>query len=393
MTDSTPTGSSSQNVPDLMSLLLETYGRHGVEVEQLPPTGMRIQIPGNDPVETDYADAIEQARDLPAEQYPELAEQVALTLIRQVREQGVPLGTHYPPRPDDHGRQVLVKVLHELGYSARFEDPQTISVPLRDGERGAMDMSDYLSRVEDADLDTAFEEVTPFAEAVIKRVSEVADLSEASSEQLRVRLYPESGFPEGVADTLLGRRVGADLVETVALDTPDTVQPVTREQHEETGRSEEGTYGEAVANSVAEPVEVSHHDFGGMNFVHIGGEHPYVSAQLHVLTRHLEQTPHGVLVALPVPQVVLAHVLGEESSHPVAALELLQNMADRFVEEAERPITSQVYWWHPSSRDRAESELPDLRAVRIEIDQEQGSASLFTDDDEFGELLQSLLAE
>ncbi|GHD30128.1 hypothetical protein GCM10007147_31680 [Nocardiopsis kunsanensis] len=374
-----------------MSLLLETYGRHGVEVEQLPPTGMRIQIPGNDPLETDYADAIEQARGLPAEQYPELAEQVVLALIRQVREQGVPLGTHYPPRPDDHGRQVLVRVLQELGYSARFEDPQTISVPLRDGERGAMDMSDYLSRVEGADLDTASEEVTPFAEAVIKRVSEVADISQASSEQLRVRLYPESGFPDGVAETLLGRQAGADLFETVALDTTDTVQPVTRQQHEETGRSEEETYREAVANSVAEPVEVSHHDFGGMNFVHIGGEHPYVSAQLHVLSKHLEHTPHGVLVALPVPQVVLAHVLGEESSHPVAALELLQNMAGRFVEEGERPITSQVYWWHPSSRERAESDLPDLRAVRIEIDQEQGSASLFTDDDEFGELLQSLL--
>lgn len=391
MTDSTPTGSSPQDIPELMSLLVETYGRYGVEVEQLPPTGIRIRVPGNDPLETDYADAIERARDLPNEQYPELAEQVVLALIRRVREQGVPLGTHYPPRPDDHGRQVLVKVLEKLGYSSRFEDPQTISVPLSSGGRGAMDVSDYLSRVEDADLDTAFEEVGPFAEAIVKRASEVADVTKASSEQLRVRLYPEADFPAGVVETMLGRRVGADLFETVALNTPETVQPVTREQYEETGRPEEEAYGAAVANSVAEPVEVSQHEFGGMHFVHIGGEHPYVPAQLHVLEQHLGQAPHGALVALPVPQVILAHVLGEENSHPVVAMELLQEMAERFVDEAEKPITPQLYWWHPSSRDRAESELPDLRAVRIEIDQEKNSVSLFTDDEEFGELLQSLL--
>jgi hypothetical protein len=123
--------------------------------------------------------------------------------------------------------------------------------------------------------------------------------------------------------------------------------------------------------------------------VHIGGRHPYVAAQAHVLDRHLGDLPHGALVALPVPEVLIAHPLGQ--GNPVAAMDDMRQIAERFTADGDKLISSQLYWWHPDSRSRERGTPPDLRAVGATIDHEAGSVSPDTSDEEFGSLLKSLI--
>ena len=190
-------------------------------------------------------------------------------------------------------------------------------------------------------------------------------------------------------DTLLYRDFAAGLRETVVIDAPDSVQPLNRSALGPMGLSEEQAFAQAVAASVAEEVEASEVDLDGVTVVHIGGAQPYTASQAHVLSRFLGEAPHGALVAFPVREVVLAHPLGK--GHPIMAMERLQELAGRFVADAKRPISAQLFWWHPSSAGRAEADVPDLRPVGVEVDHEERSVSLHTFDDEFRPLLNRLM--
>lgn len=371
-------------VPDIVGLMVEAYHRFGIEARRLSATDVRIPLPEGGGFDADYAEAAARALDHPVEQYPEMAEQTVLATMRRFREQGVLLGTHYPPRSTDHGRNALVAVLEHMGVGARFETPRTLRLALPEGGHATIDTTSYQAAVENASADEAFEEAGRFAEVTVRRMAQVREQPSGSDERLRVRLYPGDAFPEGVVDGLVARELAPGLWQTVALDLPDSVQLLGRRAHEESGRPGEEVFAEAVAHAVAEPVEVSEHDLDGVRVVHVGGQHPYVSAQVHVLDRHLGEAPHGALVALPVAQVVLAHPLGQ--AHPVAAMELLQELADRFVADADKPVSSQLYWWRPGSG----TDLPRLSAVAVEVDHEARSVSLRTADREFGALVQSL---
>ncbi|NKY99026.1 hypothetical protein [Nocardiopsis alborubida] len=375
----------SPEPPDIVGLMVEAYRRADIGAHRISATGVRIPLPGAGPFDADYSEAVERAREYPAEQYPQMAEQTVLATMRRFREQGVLLGTHYPPRSDDHGRGALVAVFGRMGVEVRFETPRTLRLALPDGGHATTDVSAYLAEVENASEDGAFEEAGRFAETILRRMDQVREQPPASAERLRVRLYPGDAFPEGVLDGLVARELAPGLWQTVAVDLPDSVQPLSRRTHEESGRATEEVFAEAVARSVAEPVEVSEHEIDGVGIVHVGGQHLYVSAQVHVLDRHLGEAPHGALVALPVAQVVLAHPLGQ--AHPILAMERFQELAGRFAADADKPVTPQLYWWRPGSG----TDLPRLSAVAVEVDHGAGSVALRTADPEFGPLLESLM--
>ncbi|MDT0327144.1 hypothetical protein [Nocardiopsis lambiniae] len=377
--------------PDIVELVLEAFARVDITAERRSPTLVLIHLPGAEPFTKDFSDAVEQARSYPVEQYPDMAEQVALAMMRAFRERDIPLGTHYPPRSDDHGRAALVAVLRQLGLDARFETPKVLSLPLSDGQRVTSDVSDYLATVEGVPIDDAFDKAGPFAKAVADQIRRIVPQDESSEARWRVRLYPTTAFPEEVWDALLFREFAPGLRETVVIDTPESVQPLDRSVLERMGRTEEQVHTEAIARSVAEEVEASEVELGGVAIIHIGGAQPYTSAQAHVLSRHLGEAPHGALVAFPVPQVILANPLGK--GDPIMAMDRLQELAERFVSDADRPISAQLFWWHPDSAARAEGGVPDLRPVGVEIDHEERSVSLYTSDEEFGPMLDGLTGQ
>jgi hypothetical protein len=372
---------------DFVALVVEAYHRAGIRAERLSATGVRVPLPGAEPLETDYGEAAERARAHPVEQYPRMADEVVRATTRMFRERGLPLGTHYPPRSDDHGRGALIAVFEHMGVDARFESPQVLSLPVPGEGRATTDVSAYLAEVENASVDEAFDEAGRFARAVSRQIERSREQESAPAERLRVRLYPDSAFPEGVIDKLVARELAPGLWQAVAVDRPDSVQPLSRHAHERSGRSTEEAFAEAVAHTLEEPVETSEHEIDGVRIVHVGGRHPYVSARVHVLGRHLGEAPHGALVAFPVPQALLAHPLGQ--GHPVTAMGRLRELAERFVADADKPVSSRLYWWRPGSG--AEADVPRLSAVAAEVDHETRSVSLYTDDQEFGPLFNALM--
>ncbi|MFY7064490.1 hypothetical protein ACOQFV_01355 [Nocardiopsis changdeensis] len=374
--------------PDLVALIVEAFARAEITAERRSSTEVLIHIPEAEPFLNDYAEAVRSAREYPDEQYPELASQVVLALMRGFRERGVALGTHYPPRTSDHARGALLAVLEQLGLRARFLFPNVLEVGTPQGSVRT-DVSRYLEGLEDASVDAAFDRAGPYAEALAGQIRQIAPQNADSAGRLRSRVYPVGALPQEVWDTLLYRDFAEGLRETVVIDTPDSVQPLNRSALESMDLTREQAFTQAVAASVAEEVEASEVDLGGAAIIHIGGAQPYTAAQAHVLSRFLGEAPHGALVAFPVREVVLAHPLGK--GHPIMAMERLQELAERFVADAEKPISAQLFWWHPDSAERAEAGVPDLRPVGVKVDHEDRSVSLYTSDDEFGPLLNRLM--
>lgn len=374
--------------PDLVALIVDEFARAEISAERRSSTEVLVHLPQGEPFLNDYADAVRSAREYPDEQYPELAAQVVLALMRGLRERGVPLGTHYPPRTSDHARGALLAVLDRLGVRARFAFPDLLEAETAQGWIRT-DVSRYLEGLDDASLDAAFERAGPYAQDLADRIRRIAPQDASCADRLRTRVYPEDALDQEVWDTLVYRGFAEGLREAVVVDTAETVQPLSRSALEPMGLDAQEAFARAVAASVAEDVEASGVELGGAVIIHIGGAHPYTAAQAHVLSRFLDGAPHGALVAFPVREVVLVHPLGK--GHPVMAMERLQELAERFVADADKPIDARLFWWHPDSADRAESEVPDLRRVGVKVDHEDRSVALYTSDDEFGPLLNRLM--
>ncbi|MBR8743271.1 hypothetical protein [Nocardiopsis sp. MG754419] len=373
-----------------LDLLASTYTGHGVATTVLPPTGMRLHLPendhGRDHVDVDYADVVRDMTAVPGEEHPDYARGIVFGMLRQLRSRGIAVGTHYPPLSSDRPRQALLAALSSCGVEARFAFPHILGVALPDGREGRQDVSDFLSAVEEADEDATLKEAVAFAEAVRAQVDRVAAPSGAEG-RLRVRLYPESAFPEGVLGSLVARRMAAGVAEVVVMDHPDSIRPLNQGDLAGLGTTPEEVFERAVEGALSEPVDVGRMDALGTPVVHIGAaDGYYVGAQLHVLARHLGEARHGALVVFPSPSVVMAHVLGE--SEPIAAMTTLQELARRYAADADRPITDKLFWWRPES---AAGGRPRLAEVRVEQNEQTGGVGLYTEDEDFGPLLRSLV--
>lgn len=374
---------------DFAAALVQACAREGFSAEYLPPHGLRMSFPGGaGHMDSDLSSTFDQALAMPAEQRPGFAAHFAGFMARTARERGL-FAQAGPADPGDTVASALASAFAESGVQVSFQGANTLVVPLPDGNRASADISGFRTALEGADPERAAQEAAAFARASLDQLARAARQQTASADRLRVRLYPAEAFPEGVVETLLAREVAPGLWQAAVIDGPESLQPVRREAHERSGRSEQEVFAQAVAGAVAEPVEVSGHEVNGARIVHVGGPHPYAAAQAHVLDRHLGEAPHGALVAFPVPQVLIAHPLGQ--GHPIAAMESMQETARRFAADSTTPLSTQLYWWHPGSRSRGPGEPVDLRPVGVEVDHETKNIALRTSDQEFGPLLRSLV--
>ncbi|MEU3310006.1 hypothetical protein ACWGSK_18325 [Nocardiopsis sp. NPDC055551] len=372
-----------------LNLLASTYARYGVEIQALPPTGMRLPLPpndqGRDSLDIDYADTAAQVLQQPEDQHPEFAEQIVFGMMRQLRSRGIAFGTHYPPLSTDLARQVMLAALRSGGLNAHFDFPDSLLLTLPDGGTLRKDVGGLLPLLEGLDEEHALEKAVEFAAALANQVSEVQ--TPVSPERLRTRLYAESSFPEGVLAKMVARPMATGVAEVVVLDLPDTIRPLTPGDLEGLGLGVEQAFDRAVEGSLSEPVEVSRMDAGGTSIVHIGSENGfYAASHLHVLARHLGEARYGALVVFPSPPVLMAHVLGA-SANPIGAMSTLQELAARFAADAGKPISDKLYWWRPES---AAGGRPRLAEVRIELDEQTQRAGVYSEDEDFLPLLRSL---
>lgn len=373
-----------------LNLLASTYAEYGVRIQALPPTGMRFPLPendyGRDSFDVDYADVANDMTTVPAEDHPEYAEQVVFGMLRQMRSRGVRFGTHYPPLSTDRPRQILLAALSARGIKAHFDFPDIVLLPQPDGNTFRKDVGDFLSSLEGREEGAVLETAVEFVTALERQLSDMRS-PVIPEGKLRTRLYPVSGFPENVSARLVTRPMATGVMEVVVLDLPDTIRPLNQGELEKLGMTAEQAFDRAVEGSLSEPVEVSRMDALGTPIVHIGSESGfYVGSRLHVLAHHLGEARHGALVVFPSPPVVMAHVLGE--GNPLGAMKTLQELAERFVADTTKPISDKLYWWRPES---AAGGRPRLAEVRVEFDEQTQKVSLYTEDDDFGPLLRSLM--
>lgn len=381
--------------------LVQACAGEGLDAEYLPPTGLRVSAPGAGVLlDNDLGETFDQALVTPQEQRSDLAAHFAGFVARAAREAGASDGT---PAADAVG-DALVDAFREAGAEVSLEGADTLLLPLPDGNLASTDIGGFRSALAGAAPDEIAHHAAGFARAAVEQLAtatrrdtgaeeDTAALGDTGADtgRLRVRLYPASAFPEGVVDELLAREIAPGLWQTVVVDSPESLQPLSRKAHERSGREDARVFADAVAGSVDEPVEVGEHDLDGVRLVHIGGRHPYVAARAHTLGQYLGEAPHGALVAFPVPEVLIAHPLGQ--GHPLAAMENLGEIAERIAADGDKPISTQLYWWHPGSGSIGPDGIPDLRPVGVEIDHEAKSVLLRTPDEEFAPLLDSLIEE
>ncbi|WP_150241119.1 hypothetical protein [Nocardiopsis quinghaiensis] len=381
-----------QMVSEFGNALVQACANEGLNADYLPPTSLRVSASdGTVLLEGDLKDTFDQAIISPIEHQASLAAHFAGYMARAAQERGGSAGEH-PVDPDDTVANALVTAFAEAGAQVSFQDADTLVLPLPDGNQASTDISGLRSALGGATPEQVADNTAGFARAALDQLGQAVRREAGSDDpagQLRVRLYPVSAFPEGVLDSLVTREIAPGLWQTVVVDTPESLQPLPRQAHERSGRPDGEVFAQAVAASVDEDVETSEHELNGARIVHIGGEHPYVAAQVHALDRHLGDLPHGALVVLPVPEALVAHPLGQ--GNPIAAMDSMRQIAERFTEDGDKPVSPQLYWWHPDSRSREQGAPPDLRAVGATIDHEAGSVSLHTSDEEFGPLLNSLI--
>ncbi|WP_239647245.1 hypothetical protein [Nocardiopsis baichengensis] len=376
---------------DFADALLEAFARERIEAEHLPPTGVRTALPGGGTTDLDFADAFREAAAMPPADLPGFAAGVVRGLMRGFRRRGVPLGTHYPLPADDAAGHAVLRALEGHGFSPVFLDPDTIGLKAPDGTAGKFDARGYRSAVEGRLPEEVEALAADFARDCAQEHARMSEQERgrppaqpaggADPGSLRIRLHAEETLARELTEemraSLVTRPLAPGLWETVAVDGPDSVQMLTRAALQRTGTSPEQAFRTAVDNSLGEPAEVSRHEGpGGIPLVHIGGDHLFMAAHVHALDRALGGAPpSGALVALPVPQVVIAHPI--DGHHPIAALETVQEVAARFA-EGDKPITGQVYWWRPGG---GLDGRPDLRPVRVDVDHAAKSIALYADDD------------
>lgn len=373
--------------------LVAAYAEAGLTGRYAPPTSTSLDVPGIGPLQdSDLRETFERAAVSSAEARPRIAARVVEHLVDSARDQGF-LGA----LTAEGGVVVaaLRDAFREVGAQSSFQGLNTLVVQLPDGPSISTDIGSFRSGVEGSTPEQIDQHASAFARAAVEQFARAARNNEAvsspSSGRLRVRLYHATAFPEGVLEQLVAREIAPGLWQTVVIDSPESLQPLSRVTHEESGRHEGEVFTEAVASALEEPVEVSEHELSGARIVHLGARHPYVAAQAHALDRFVGEAPHGLLVAFPVPEVILAHPLGQ--GHPIAGMDHLGQLAQRFVDDAEKPISPQLYWWHPGSRGRAQGDPLDLRPVGMDLDHESRSVTLHTSDEEFAPLIDSLVRQ
>jgi hypothetical protein len=256
------------------------------------------------------------------------------------------------PHPDaDAAGNALLDAFRAAGFPVRFVDQQRVGVQLADGSEAVTDISRYRAEVAGASPEALAAKAAEF----VRLGAEPLQGAGHRPSNLRLRLYPEEMLIEPVRGGVVTRELAPGLWETVAIDRPDSVQPLPRDDSDDP----EELFRVAIGNAVADEFTLTWFDLGDARVLHIGGDHPYIAAHVHVLGRYLDPLPtDGALVSFPLPEVVLVHPIG--GVHPIEGLAQLQEGTRQLVEGGHKAISPQVFWWVPSAGER-----PDLRPVHF----------------------------
>ncbi|MFI0452699.1 hypothetical protein [Actinomadura sp. 6N118] len=210
---------------------------------------------------------------------------------------------------------------------------------------------------------------------------------------LRVRLYPEDAFaqPPGLREAMLIRPLAQGLVQAVVEDLPDSIRPVNRADLG--GIPENEAFGVGLRAAIEkEDHYTERKEVRGVPMMYVGGQHRYVGAHIHVLSRHVRHGRVGALVAFPLPEYIFVHEIGETVIFQ--AMATMQDLARTFAEDGEKPISSQLYWWrpggyeqHPEQQALSSGQIPDLRAVGVDMEHNGNQVNVKTHNDTTLELI------
>ncbi|MFF5258956.1 hypothetical protein ACFY4C_08420 [Actinomadura viridis] len=297
--------------------------------------------------------------------------------------------------PDILG-DALIRAFADEGFEARLPSPGTISVTVPGAADVTADIGEWRAhagRNSRADLPAIAADFAAGllrglrrepADDALRRFEEFDIERMMASDSLRVRLYSEESLadPPGLRDALLARPLAPGLVQVVVADHPDSIMPVNRVQIG--GTPEDVVFAAALRASLEkEPHYVKTGDVWDVPITHVGETHRYVGAHVHVLRRYLGPAPYGALVSFPIPEYVIVHEIG--GTHLFAALEAMQALARTHVEQGERSISPQVYWWRPGAYEGMPEQealgsglVPDLRPVGVKVDHEEKSVAATT---------------
>ena len=288
----------------------------------------------------------------------EFARGVVLGFMRGCRRQGVLVGTHYPLPDDDLAGQALLDAFGAAGLRATFVDPQRVGVQLANGSEAVTDVGRYRADVEGASPQAVAGKAAEFVRLSAEplRDAGTGDAGTAGQHRsdLRLRLYPEEMLVEQLRSGVVTRELAPGLWETVAIDRPESVQPLPRSSPgDPDAAATDELFRVAVSNAVEDEFTLSWFDIGDVRLLHIDGPHPYMAAHVHVLGRYLDAPfPDGALVGFPLPEGVTVCPLS--GIHPVMGLAVMQEAARRSVVDGHKAISKQVFWWAPSELERAQ---------------------------------------
>ncbi|HEY8482443.1 MAG TPA: hypothetical protein VIL71_21665 [Spirillospora sp.] len=299
----------------------------------------------------------------------------------------------------------LLDAFAQRGHRAELADPDTIVVTLADGYRARASIAEwrrYAGRIARADLPALAAQYADQAVRAFQRHHGAVPGSRPgggrallAAGNLRVRLYPESALDEPMRAALVTRSLAPGLLQAVVVDHPDSMTLLNRADLGDVSESE--AFGEALTRSINdEPHFVETSELNGVKITHIGEQHRYIGAHVHVLTRYFPgPLPFGALVAFPLPEYLMVHEIGNDK-HLVIAVTTFQDLAARLAETGEKPISPQVYWWRPGEYELlAERDalyggrVPDLRPVGMQIEEgEDGRLKVGLEGEATAELVQ-----
>src|SRR5699024_4227840 len=149
--------------------LVRPCQERGARVEYLPPTGLRLYLPGQATTqEIDLADTFDQAVLHGPKERGELADRFAAFVANRIDRQNPQM---QGPAPEDTVGGALTAAFAALGAQVFFQDPNTLVMPIPGGDRASTDISGFRSALKDATSEQIQEHASGFARAAIQQLA------------------------------------------------------------------------------------------------------------------------------------------------------------------------------------------------------------------------------
>lgn len=252
----------------------------------------------------------------------------------------------WSPFTDGAEHQEFVSLVEEVLHRAGMD-----AVPEEDGAAYRDRNSDTVLWLDNLAILCARAERDAWAELVLRHVtamlhpdpmSELVDDPDAFRAAVRVRLYTEAAVAQHEGN-LPRRTAAAGLVETVVIDTPETVAIVDAEAYAPLGLSEEDLFALGRDNVRTDgPPEVTIHE--GETELHVAESQSFFTASWALILDELIDVPeHGALVVVPSRHVLVAHPVRDQTA--VSAVQVLLGLAHQHFAEAPGALSPDLYWY------------------------------------------------